>query len=59
LIWADKRPREYAEEIGKKVTELIRAELQGVPAEYRVMVVDEALNSICIDWNLKKQRSRK
>lgn len=53
------RPRFHASRISAKVTELIREELKEVPAEFRVMVVDEALNSICIDWNLKKQRSKK
>lgn len=55
----DTRPREFAEEIGKKVTELIREELKRVPEELRVMVVDETLNSICIEWNLKKAKSRR
>ncbi len=48
------RPRHFASVISDKVTELIREELKAVPAEYRGMVVDEALNSILIQWNLKK-----
>lgn len=52
------RPREYAAVIAAKVTELIREELKAVPAEYRVMVTDEALNSICIEWSLKKAKAR-
>jgi hypothetical protein len=55
----DTRPRAYAEEIGKKVTDLIREELKSVPKEFQGMVVDEALNSICIEWNLKKAKSKK
>lgn len=50
----DTRPRAYAQVISDKVTELIREELKAVPKEFQVMVVDEALNSICIEWQLKK-----
>lgn len=53
------RPRHYAAVIADKVTELIREELKAVPAEYRVMVTDEALNSICIQWELKKTKARR
>jgi hypothetical protein len=54
----DDRPRHYASRIQMKVTELIREELKEVPAEFRVMVVDEALNSICIEWNLKQFKAK-
>lgn len=51
------RPRHYAETISVKVTELIRESLKEVPAEFRVMVVNEALNSVCIAWELKKLKA--
>lgn len=57
LIWADKRPREYAEEIGRKVTEMMREELQKVPAEYRRMTVDHVVNGLAITWELKKAKA--
>lgn len=53
----DKSPRAFAEEIGKKVTELIRTELQQVPEEFRRMVTDEVINSIAITWELKKAKA--
>lgn len=53
------RPRHFASVISDKVTELIRAELKLAPKEYHGMIVDEALNSILITWNLKKLRIEK
>lgn len=53
----DTRPRAFAEDIGKKVTELIRTELQQVPEEFRRMVTDEVINSIAITWELKKAKA--
>ena len=55
----DTRPREFASVISDKVTLLIREELKLVPAEHRIAVVDMTINSISIEWNLKKAQSKK
>jgi hypothetical protein len=52
------RPRHYAAPISDKVTEMIRAELELVPKEYRQMVADEVINSIAITWELRKFKAR-
>lgn len=53
------RPRNYATVISNKVTELIREELKAVPAEQRVAVVDHVLNSLGIEWSMKKTMARR
>ena len=57
LVWAEKRPREYAQPIADKLKAVIKAELESVPKELRVMVTDEAISWLAMDFNLWKAKA--
>jgi len=59
LVWAEKRPREYAQPIADKVTEVIREMLKDIPKELQGIVVDHVLNGLCVDWNLRKAKAER
>jgi len=52
----DTRPREYSSAILPKVKELIKAELESVPKELRVIVTDEVISWLAMDFNLWKAK---
>jgi hypothetical protein len=54
----DTRPREYASVILPKVKELIKAELEDVPKELRLIVTDEVISWLAMDFNLWKTKAK-
>lgn len=55
----DTRPREFASVISDKVTELIREELESVPKELRLVVADEVVSGVWLEWELRKLKAKK
>lgn len=55
LLFADKRPREYAEEIGKEFREWYRERIKAVPEQYRDMVTDHVLNTAMKNFLRRKK----
>jgi hypothetical protein len=52
----EKRPREYAEQIGLRMREFLREQVKDVPENYREMVLDHVINGLARGWNKSRKK---
>lgn len=57
LLMIETRPREFAEQIGKRMREYLREQVKDVPEQYRDQVLDLTINGLAIGWH--KSRSKR